>query len=589
MALTVYPDKLKSNMSSESNERRSYVAVACDNSYPTGGYSLDLRKYFSNYNFININVSNQQPYKGYWDQNTNKLLITYGDNTEVGNGTDLSSVYLLIESIDVPGIPSPTMIPTTPVQAGSGSGALIKEGATTKTGGTLTMAGGTSQEFESGSSLRINGASIAPTNITIAIGDTTPSVAGKNYFIVDGTITPSITNFHNGEAGQSIGIYCTAGTCVITHDITKISLKGKADVTMSAGDSISFMSIDAVWHETFSSIKNGSYVVAATGTQTIVGKVVETTGATLGAGPTPSVSGGTFFVLDGSVTGALTNFTGGAEGQVIALFCTVAGTTITHDNTKIDLAGNVNNVMRVGDRLTLKNFSGVWKQEVIYNKDGTTTVADGGTVTIASGGTVSNAGVDIKIPIIPPSSANLDASKSSYFTIAGATTPTVSDIVGGYANQVIAIIVASGSCTVVHNSNINLQKSISYVMQVGDSLTLQKLSGVWTEIGRASKTGKVLGDYEEQLFNATINMSPTASDIFHIAVTGDCTINMVTTVPGLTILLVLDNDATPRTVTFGTNMSTSGAITGQANKIASILLYSNGSIWRESSRKENLS
>lgn len=211
---TVADGKLKSTQMSQSNMKVDVIEFHCGNSYTTGGYAIDLRKYFSNIKYIRC-TPNSQPYQAYWDQTTGKLLVTTGDNVEVANGTDLSAVSFLIESIDAPGISKPDLTPTTPVQAGSGSGALLKAGDTSKTSGTLELQSGTTTKISgvlSETPVRITGSTIplTSTRFTAAIADV------STISTVDGTPNDgtkiSIFFYDAGITVTSGGSFLNAGS-----------------------------------------------------------------------------------------------------------------------------------------------------------------------------------------------------------------------------------------------------------------------------------------------------------------------------------------------------------------------------------------
>lgn len=69
-----------------------------DNSYPTGGESLDLSSYFKE--LINVQINPKSGYVFEYDYTNKKVMAYYGDNNnaadgpliEVPNATDLSSL-----------------------------------------------------------------------------------------------------------------------------------------------------------------------------------------------------------------------------------------------------------------------------------------------------------------------------------------------------------------------------------------------------------------------------------------------------------------------------------------------------------------
>jgi hypothetical protein len=82
------------------------VKVVLDNSYPTGGYTLDFP---ANVQMERLNFPNVGGYQYEWIRSTQKLKIYRGDNTnaaaapgiEVANAVDLSTVPGTIEGIGI--------------------------------------------------------------------------------------------------------------------------------------------------------------------------------------------------------------------------------------------------------------------------------------------------------------------------------------------------------------------------------------------------------------------------------------------------------------------------------------------------------
>ncbi len=83
---------------------------------------------------------------------------------------------------------------------------------------------------------------------TMTSGDTTPTVAGTEWLITAGTT--AITNFDDGFEGQEITVQRGASDIVVTHDITKISLNGRANRSLTLDDPRLVMRlVGGVWYE----------------------------------------------------------------------------------------------------------------------------------------------------------------------------------------------------------------------------------------------------------------------------------------------------------------------------------------------------
>ena len=97
----------------------------------------------------------------------------------------------------------------------------------------------------------------------------------------------------------------------------------------------------------------------------------------------------------------------------------------------------------------------------------------------------------------------------------------------------------------------------------------------------------------QQLFpEATLAMAPTVAwkqngAINRIAADDDFTIDATPAKSG-PVWFIISNDATPRTVTFGTNFLTTGTLVGTANKTAVIAFLSDGFTLYELSRTTGL-
>ena len=83
----------------------------------------------------------------------------------------------------------------------------------------------------------------------------------------------------------------------------------------------------------------------------------------------------------------------------------------------------------------------------------------------------------------------------------------------------------------------------------------------------------------------TVTLTVTTSKIYTDAAAQNQTINCTgTQVAGQEIILIISNDATPRTITFGTGFRAASTLVGTANKAATIHFVSDGTSFFEVAR-----
>lgn len=93
MALTYNTDTL--DLSSIGSKWLATESIDLDSSYPTGGYSIDAKKFGVGDIFTLQVVANNGGYIYFYDSVNKKLAVwtvTAGALAEVANGTDLSSI-----------------------------------------------------------------------------------------------------------------------------------------------------------------------------------------------------------------------------------------------------------------------------------------------------------------------------------------------------------------------------------------------------------------------------------------------------------------------------------------------------------------
>lgn len=137
--------------------------------------------------------------------------------------------------------------------AGSGTPRTLEINTERTTGSFIAGRIGGVTKFEAFASgnLTLAGKSTAtqhiPTVVTFANADATPTVAGGDVFLTQGTTT--ITDFDDGVLGQTIRIKAT-GNITITHNASIIALAGAVNYVMTAEDTLVLtMFVDQVWTE----------------------------------------------------------------------------------------------------------------------------------------------------------------------------------------------------------------------------------------------------------------------------------------------------------------------------------------------------
>jgi hypothetical protein len=239
----------------------------------------------------------------------------------------------------------------------------------------------TTLKVAEGASLSVVGMTVKPILRTFTLADGSgPVVTGGSEFNVDGTITPAINNFYgvSGVDGQEITLHCVANGCTINHNPLYLSLQNGEDYVFRVGATIKFKLIDFIWIEQWRQNNDGSIqvgtggvtagvgagtiFVGTGGTINVVGQMTQAIGTQFGASATPTVTGQTFWALDGAVTPSLTNFVGGGEGDLVAIACIGAGSTIT-PSANIQTQGGVPITPKAGDQHVFKMINGIWVEQ----------------------------------------------------------------------------------------------------------------------------------------------------------------------------------------------------------------------------------
>ncbi|NTW33562.1 MAG: hypothetical protein HGB12_13225 [Bacteroidetes bacterium] len=97
--------------------------------------------------------------------------------------------------------------------------------------------------------------------------------------------------------------------------------------------------------------------------------------------------------------------------------------------------------------------------------------------------------------------------------------------------------------------------------------------------------GAISGDMDNMTYSATISLDVTKGNLHKVNVTGAATINASAAgTAGQHIWILITGDATPRTITFGTNFKSAGTLSTVANKASTISFISDGTNWYEVSR-----
>ncbi len=400
------------------NDRTKLVRLqlTLNEPYVTGGYTIDLELAAG----LDITYTMSSTFGGYQLEYDviNKKVIVFKGGFEVANGQDFYDAvtglyatfvlecYSVVHFRDEVQFQNPIVLlgisPETVAKTLGGIGSTqflrndvddavgvdgavtttIKSGSAMKVDGVVYTGTNANRAIEikpteivvaEGASLSVAGSVVKPVLNTFAATETA-DISGGSEFDVDGTITPSITNFMGGSIeGTEITLHCIADGCTI-HSNTLIYLQNYVDYVFRNDSSIKLKYTGGVWIEQWRHNADGTtqvgtgspgaktILVGVGGTINVVGQMTQGIGSQFGSSATPSVAGETFFALDGAVTPSLTNFTGGSEGQVLAIACIGAGNTIT-PSANIQTQGGVPITPGAGDQITFKMVSGVWVEQ----------------------------------------------------------------------------------------------------------------------------------------------------------------------------------------------------------------------------------
>ena len=446
MALTIQRSDNPKPQIRQDMTSHDWIFATLDNSYPAGGYDADLQDLIRGWEITTARINPFGGYTAEWSAPTRKLVI-YKGGFEVGAGTNFydttSGRYptLFIEALHLPKFKNrlnidPTSLIRTPpnnvnastvggigstqflrndVDDSTGTAAsvttTINTGSALKVDGTLftgtkddrvveitpttvvvkkdniaaVSMTQTAVNVAEGASLSVAGSVVKPIlkTLTLFPTTTTADITGGSQFNVDGSLTPTITNFMGSNTeGAEITLNFIVDGCTI-YSNTLIYLQNYVNATFKTGSVIRLKYLDDIWKEQYRQNSDGStqvgtgtsgqaeILVGVGGTINVVGQMTQGVGPQLSAGATPTVTGGTFFTLDGAVNPSITDFLGGVEGQVLTLACIGAGNTIPPGAT-ILTQGGVPVSLKAGEQITFKFINNVWVEQVRgTNVDGT--------------------------------------------------------------------------------------------------------------------------------------------------------------------------------------------------------------------------
>jgi hypothetical protein len=127
-----------------------------------------------------------------------------------------------------------------------------------------------------------------------------------------------------------------------------------------------------------------------------------------------------------------------------------------------------------------------------------------------------------------------------------------------------------------------------------DGRVFRLMGVVSTRDGRGDLVARrLIGSMDMLNYAPIITLDVTAGDMHKIATTnglGNATVNATTSgLAGQHMWIIIANDPTSaKTVTFGANLKSAGALTGMAGKSATIHFISDGTAWYEVARTTNL-
>lgn len=487
MAITISRASLDSNVWQKIRDMKIGVyQVVGDSSYPAGGYSLELGNYFKSNSIDDVLVSQNGGYTAEWDATTNKLIFTKG-GAPVVTGTDLSNIKLKLYVFSIPGFLPLSVSPASEIASEAGSTFLRKD--------TDDVAGpGVTTQWGASGGIKINSGA----TVSIESG-ATQTVSGTQTIVGTQDITGASEVKSGGSQTIASGATQTVdGTQTVsgTQNITGTSeVKSGATQTVASGATQTIAGTQNITGN--SELQSGAVqTVAAGATISIVGKVNESDVRTFDAGDsdTPSVTQGKRYIVSGAITPSITNFDNGSEGDVVSIYCSVDGCTITHDATKIDLASDVNFTMTAGSNITFRMKGGVWVEEGRWSSVGSRVVGDGGELKTELGSTTTIAGVEKKpASVIGTAVSTPDVANASNLEFGDSTDFDLSSFQNGVTNQVLTIHVAPNATqtiTLKHGTgNILLQNGTDTPIKANDTMQFKFNGTNWVQINGYSNVG----------------------------------------------------------------------------------------------------
>jgi hypothetical protein len=182
----------------------------------------------------------------------------------------------------------------------------------------------------------------------------------------------------------------------------------------------------------------------------------------------------------------------------------------------------------------------------------------------------------------------------------------------GYRAGMTFLLVVDNTCATSCNLNIDGRGSVSIKKIDGttdprgtliagqpqwifyDGKIFRLMGGLMTPDGRGDLTARrVIGTLDVMTYASAMTLDVTAGDMHKITTIpaiGNATINAGTGgLPGQHMWIIIANDPMgARTIAFGSNLRSAGALTGAPNRSATIHFISDGVAWYEVARTANL-
>jgi hypothetical protein len=128
-----------------------------------------------------------------------------------------------------------------------------------------------------------------------------------------------------------------------------------------------------------------------------------------------------------------------------------------------------------------------------------------------------------------------------------------------------------------------VEGTADFAYEANDPLVAGPTAGLFAEILAAIRS------LDEVTYSPTLSLDVTKGTLHKVTATGDATVDAgAAGYAGQEMTVLIVNDATPRTITFGANFRAASTLVGAASKAATVRFVSDGASWFETSRATGL-